>query len=79
MKHSLIAINYFSQNCLSIYVFSSMASIHTNLLNSFGNYLWKHFPASHVIYQTDMGKTLGDPKLSAGTLKGQTKLCMRTD
>ena len=56
-----------------------MASIHTKLLNSFGNYLWKHFPASHVIYQTDMGKTQGDPKLSAGTLKGQTKLCMRTD
>ena len=39
----------------------------------------KHLPASHVIYQSDMGKTQEDPKLIAGRLKGQTKLCMRTD
>ena len=42
-------------------------------------FIWKHFKASHVIYQSDMGKTQGDPKLSAGRLKEQTKLCMRMD
>ena len=39
----------------------------------------KHFLPSHVIYQSDMEKTQEDPKLIAGRLKGQTKLCMRTD